>query len=325
MLENRIKKIVKTIYKFDFSESELVDGRELVTENSISEFAMAFGRRDMDKGIIVTPSGYRSGFVYKSANDGEIYNHPNWIPDIITFAFNIYGLKRNAFYKLTVIGRDTGSNKVITTDRRLIITNDENELLIDEDLTGQLENKEIHSIFRSFKNEANLFFSVGKIFISDIIVEEVELITEDEVIDESSDACFEEGKLQLAAYGIFTTKANTPTEYKGRYIPMLRYSGKGINLYFDSNTDQYIVERDNDEDVLGESFTNMNYIIDFNFNKVPNKGLFSQYNIVDVNNSPSPNTLKQGYLIFEFTDQDDNPVVYTNKDGRMVILIYKLF
>ena len=106
---------------------------------------------------------------------------------------------------------------------------------------------------------------------------------------------------------------------------MLRYSGKGINLYFDSNHDQYIIERDNVEDVLGEPFTNVNYLIDFNFNKVPNKGLFTQYNIIDVNTSPSPNTLRQGYLVFEFADQDDNPVVYTNKDGRMVILIYKLF
>ena len=71
MLENRIKKIVKTIYKFDFSESELVDGRELVTENNVSEFATAFGRKDLDHGIIVTPSGYKSGFVYK--NNDELY------------------------------------------------------------------------------------------------------------------------------------------------------------------------------------------------------------------------------------------------------------
>ena len=124
---------------------------------------------------------------------------------------------------------------------------------------------------------------------------------------------------------MFTTQPNTDTEYKGRYLPMLRYSGKGINLYFDTNTDQYVIERDNVEDILGESFTNINYIVDFNFNKVINKGLFSQYNIVDVNNTPSPNTLKQGYIVFEFSDQDDNPVVYKNKDGRMVILIYKLF
>ena len=47
---------------------------------------------------------------------------------------------------------------------------------------------------------------------------------------------------------------------------------KGISLFFDTLTSQYIVERDNSNDTIGEPFTNINYLIDFNFNKVVNKG-----------------------------------------------------
>jgi hypothetical protein len=325
-MTEKIKKIKDRIYEFDFSNTELVDGSELAEVNGVSDFVMAFRRRDLDKGVIVTPSGYRNGLVYKSSNDGEIYNNPNWIPDVINFAFNIFGLKKGRFYKLTVIGRDTGSNNIITDDRSLRVTNEDKELLMDFDLHNVDENTEYHAIFRTLDNESNLFFSIGKIVVSNIIIEEVEIIGDDvqetEIIPEN---VFEKGKLQLAAYGIFTTQPNTDTDYKGRYIPMLRYSGKGINLYFDKNTNQYILERDNIEDILGEAFTNLNYIIDFNFNKVVNKDLFTDYNIVDVNTDLSPNTLKQGYLVFEFTDADNNSVLYTNKDGRMVILIHKLY
>jgi hypothetical protein len=324
-MAERIKKINRRIYEFNFSNTELVDGNELVVENNISEFVMNFKKRDLDHGIIVTPSGYTSGLVYKSSNGGEVYNNPSWIPDIINFALNIYGLKKGAFYKLTVIGRDTGSNTIITNDRTIRVTNEEKELLIDQDLKNVDKNSEFQAIFRSFDNETNLFFSIGKVFINNIIVDEIELFTDDDEVLEDSAVVIEEGKLQLAAYGIFTTQPNTDHEYKGRYIPMLRYTGRGINLYFDRNNNQYILERDNVEDTLGESFTNLNYIIDFNFNKVVNKQLFTDYNIVEVNTDLSPNTLKQGYLVFEFTDAHDTPVIYTNKDGRITVLIYRLY
>ena len=324
-MTEKIRKIKDMIYRFDFTNTELINGNEIAEVNGVSEFVMEFRRRDLDKGVIVTPSGYRNGFVYKSSNGGEIYNNPNWIPDVINFAFNIFGLKRGAFYKLTVIGRDTGSNNIITDDRTLRVTNEDKELLMDYNLKNVDNNTEYHAIFRTLDNESNLFFAVGKIFINNIIIEEVEIISEDEEKIAEPESQFEPGKLQLAAYGIFTTQPHNDEEYKGRYVPMLRYSGKGINLYFDKNTSRYVVERDNIEDILGESFTNLRYLVDFNFNKVVNKDLFSQYTIVDVSTDLSPNTLKQGYIVFEFSDAHDKPVIYTNKDGRMVILIYKLF
>jgi len=324
-MDEKIKKVKDMIYQFDFSNVALVNGEELVVKNNVSEFVMALRKRDLDRGIIVTPSGYRSGLVYKSTNDGELYNHPSWIPDIVTFALNIYGLKKNHFYKVTVIGRDTGTNTVITTDRTLRVTNEDRELIIDADLKGVNDNKDFCGIFRTPDNETNLFFSIGKIFLSNIIVEEIDVLLDQAEVCNNPDEMINEGKLQLAAYGVFTTQALNRDEYKGRYLQMSRCTGKGINLYFDKNTNQYILERDNVNDVLGEAFTNLNYMVDFNFNKVTNKNIFSQYNICEVSTDLSPNTLKQGFLKFEFADSNNNPVAYINSDGRIIILIYKLF
>jgi hypothetical protein len=325
MFDERIKKVIKRIYEFDFSKSELIDGNEIITTDTTSEFIMTFRKRDLDSGIIVTPSGYTKGLVYKSTNNGEFYNNPSWIPDIVSFAMNIYGLKKGNFYKITVIGRDTGSNTVITNDRRLTINNEEKEVLIDHNFKGVSENKEIYGLFRASKNETNLFFKIGKIYINNIIIDEVEIVTEEKSEEVEVKDIFDDGKVKMVAYGIFTTEPLTDDSYKGRYVPMTRYSGKGINLYFDKNTNEYLIERDNIEDTIEESFTNINYLIDLNFNKVANKKQFSQYNISEVSPDISPNTLKQGYIKFEFVDDSGKNVRYVNSSGRIYIRISKIF
>jgi hypothetical protein len=325
MFDDKIKKIGDRIYQFDFSKSELMDGNEIITTDTVSEFVMTFRKRDLDKGIIVTPAGYTRGLVYKSTNGGEFYNNPVWLPDVVSFALNVYGVKKGQFYKITVKARNTGTNNIITNDRKLIVSNEDKELLIDADLKETKELTEFYGIFRSNDNETNLLFKIGKIFVTDIIIDEIELFTDDTPDIVETQAVFDDGKLKLAAYGVFTTEPLQVEAYKGRYLPMTRYSGKGLNLYFDKNSNEYILERDNVEDVIEESFTNINYIVDFNFNKVVNKKYFSQYNITDVNPEISPNTLKQGYIKFEFVDDSGKSVVYKDKNSRISILIYKLF
>jgi len=320
-----IKRVVDRIYEFDFSQSELLDGREIITEDNISEFVTAFKKRDFDKGILVTPQGYTRGLFYSSAGGGEIYNSPKFYPDVVTFVLNVFGLKKGAFYKITVISRDTSPSLFVTNDRNLRVSNEDKEILIDEDITGVEKNTEYHTIFRTPDNETNLFFRLGKIFISNIIIDEVELI-EDTVSDEIiADSELFQGKIGIVAYGVFTTEAINDNSYQGRYLPMTRYIGKGINLYFDKNTNLYIIERDNKDDTIGESFTNSNYIVDINFNKVVNKGQFSQYNICEVSPEISLNTLKQGSIKFEFVDAHDNVVKYSGNTGRISIVINKLF
>ena len=322
---NSIKKVKQRVYEFDFSKTDLVDGNEIIVKNNVSEFVMAFRRRDLDKGVIVTPSGYSKGFVYKSSNGGEIYNNPMWVPDVITFAFNVYGLKKGAFYKLTVVSRDTGSNNMITSDRSLFVTNEEKEAIIDENVKGQFDSKEYHGVFRSNDNEANLFFSVGKVYLSNVIIEEVEMISDQPAETDSPENKLEEGKVQVAAYGVFNLEPMAESTFKGRYVPLTRYTGKGINLYFDRNTSQYVLERDNANDVLGESFTNLNYLVDINTGKVVSKGQFDRVDIAEVSVDMSPNTVKQGFLRFELVGKDGTAMRYKHKDGRISVIINKIY
>jgi hypothetical protein len=327
-MKNFIKKVVDRIYEFDFSNSELYDGREIIIQNGISEFSTNFRKMDMDKGIIVTPQGYTNGLFYRSSNGGEIYSSPKYMPDIVAFNLNVFGLKKGVFYKLTVIGRDTGATTFITNDRSVVITNQDNELLMNESFSGVEVNKDFVTLFRATTNEANLFFRVGKIFINDIILEEIEMMKDfDEAQEEYiPDNEYQEGKLQLVSFGTFSTEPiQNPSLYNGRYLSIIKYAGKGISLFLDTQTNQYVLERDNSNDTIGEPFTNINYLIDFNFNKVVNKGQFSQYNIVEVSPEVSPNTLKQGLLRFEFVDSNDNTVKYSGKDSRLTILIYKIY
>jgi hypothetical protein len=322
----KIKKVNERIYEFDFSKSELVDGNEIIASETTSEFVMTFRKRDLDKGIIVTPSGYKKGLVYKSSNGGEFYNNPSWIPDIVNFSLNVYGLKKGNFYKLTVTGRDTGGNTVITNDRSLAVSNEEKELLIDERLNGVRENREYHSIFRSVDNETSLLFRIGKIYINNITIDEIELVSDEPAeTTEPLEAEIHEGKMKLVSYGIFTTEPTVDDTYKGRYMPMTKYSGKGMVLHFDRVENQYVLERDNSEDTIGESFTNINYSVDINLNKVVNKGHFSHYNICEVSPEASPSTLKQGFLRFEFVDAAGKPVQYSGSNSRILITISKIF
>jgi hypothetical protein len=325
MLDNKIKKIVDRLYEFDFEKSELIDGNEIIATDTVSEFVMAFRKRDLEKGIIITPSGYTKGLVFKSSNGGEFYNHPNWIPDIVNFSLNIFGLKKNSFYKLTVIARDTGISTTITGDRSLFVSNDEKEVLLNENVKGEQVNKEYHALFRASSNENNLFFKIGKIFINNIIIEEVELLVEETPLVNENVGSLSEGKLKLAAFGVFSTEKHVGSDYKGRYILMTRYTGKGINLYYDTVDSRYIIERDNAEDIIGENFVGVEYILDINMNKVINKDKFSTYVISEVSSDISPNTLRQGYIAFELVDKNYNKVDYNSTDGKITIIVNKLY
>lgn len=335
MADANIKKVVQRIYEFDLSNCDLEDGNEMITTPSgKSEFVNAFIKRDLDKGIMVTPSGYTKGLVYKSTNHGEFYNNPLWMPDIVTFSMNIFGLKKNSFYRVTVLSRTTHKyNKLtdVTDDRSLEVSNDNQELLINADVSDAYENESYSGIFRATSNEINLFFRLGKIYISNIIIDEIELLeeqsdNEEELNPTEQTTILEDGHTKLVAYGVFNTipAIENAETYRGRYLEMTKLTGKGINLYFDKITHEYIIERDNVEDTITSSLTGIEYLIDFNFNKFINKDIFSGYRITEVSPDISPNTLKQGYIKFVFVNKDEKVVDLQNNEGRLAFLVNKI-
>ena len=316
-----IKKINRNIYKFDLSRCDIEDGYEMITANGVNEFVSAFRKRDLDNGIIVTPGGYNKGLIYKASNGGEFYNNPAWYPDIVSFTYDIYGLRKGYFYKITVKARNVRKYSSITdsTDnRKLSVVTDGEEVLIHEDLSNVFDNKEFTTIFRANSTEANLIFTIGKIYINDIIIDEVELVDEEPEAD--PDVIIEDGKTKLVAYGIFDPNVKPA----GKYTEVDRLSGKGIKLFYDTSKKCYTIERDNVSDVLQASFTNAEYFIDINTNKLPVSDKYNRLVITDIDNGISTNTLKQGSVSFALLNSSGEKCIY-DKLGRIVILIYKIY
>ena len=326
-MDFQIKKIIQNLYNVNYNNVNLTDGEELITEDGVSDFVQLYKKYDIDKGIIVSPSGYEKGLCFKKI--GEVYNPASWLPELVKFNLNFFGLKRNSIYKLTIIARNTGDNTIVTQDRSLLVTNSSNECLIKEDLSNTVVNKEFHAIFRASGNEITLFFTLGKIFLRDIILDEVEIVNNDEVaieenVNEEPGVTFTRGKLDLAAYGIFTLIPVEDNNEK-RYCELSRYSGKGINLYLDKKTNSFLLERDNKEEVLTNSFINANYIVNINTDKLINPHKFVSCITTEMENDVSPNTLKQGYLRFEFIGPDGKALPFQALSGRVYILVQQLF
>lgn len=321
-MADNIKKVVQRIYEFDLKRCELEDGNEMIQTEHGNEFVNTFIRRDIDRGIIVTPGSYNRGLVYKSSNGGEFYNNPDWLPEVERFSLNVYGLKKGTFYRITVISRNTRKfNRLldVTDNRKLEVLGETQELIINKDISETMSNTEFSGIFRASSIEENIYFSIGKIYINNIIIDEVELLSDVEETDERpQDFEIDSGKSNIVGYGVFSPVLLNET---GRYGELSRITGKGVNLYFDKNTKSYIIERDNTEDTINTSFTGINYIVDFNFNKAP---YLNKYQITEVSADVSPNTLKQGYIRFEILDKNDQPEQYTRNTGRIAIIVRKI-
>lgn len=316
-----IKKIIKRIYQIDFSNCVVKNKEEFYSEKGVSTFTTTLRKADLDNSIIVTPTGYKNGLFYSTENGGMIYAPTKFTPDITNFTLNLYGLVKGKYYKVTVPAQSSGNLTLITDNRRLSIVTDNEEAVIDVDLTDVNVMTEHIGIFRATSNEVNLLFSLGKVMFSNIIIDEVELVTDEVSTEIEDDNAADEGKYQLVTYGIYSAKPNISEEFKGRYIALSKFSGKGINLYYDKVSNEYVLERDNACDILGESFNLLQYIVDININKIAN----ASYQITELSIEPSPNTLKQGYLKFCLSDKLGNIILPSTVDGRITILIHKIY
>ena len=320
----KIKKILRKIYNIDYSKITLRDDDEFILQsNGVSEFTQMLKKFDTDAGIIVTPSGYRTGLFYSIHDDGELYSSSSLLPDIVNFSFNIYGLKKGNFYRITILARDTDTNTLITDDRTITVIDEARQIILNKDLKGYDVNQECVGYFRAFSNEANLYFTLGKVVIKDIIIDEVQLL-EEEIEPEESEITEElyEGKESLVGYGIFNLVGTIPEGFKGKYIQLSRYGGKGIELYYDQYNRSFLIERSNVETILNDPFTNLNYKVEININKVPNDGIFDHMSIIKISPDISPNTLKQGYIEFVFKKGAEN-ILYPDNNARIYISVYK--
>ena len=323
MSDTMIKKVINKVYHLDYSKVKLESGDEFViNKNGYSDFIQSFKMIDHDNGYVVLPSNYNNGLFYRIDNGGEIFSSPKYEPEITKFSFNILGLRIGKFYRVSVKAKTTGNYTMFTSDRSLLVTTSTNELLIEEDLTDVDKYQVYNGIFCSQSSEIIINFEIGKIYIKDIIIEEVEII-ENEIVDEEKPVeTFTGNTLELCAYGIFEIVPNG-LENQSKYVKLQDVSSHGIVLSYNKETHEYIVERDNNNDTISDILTNARYIMHIDLNKTISFKKFNGYSITAVSPDISPCTLKQGYYSFVLNGLNGEP--YTpDKTGRIGIYFYKL-
>lgn len=326
-MEMEIKKVTRKLYSINYDNILLEDRAEFIASNrGIDEFAKYLRFDNRDNNSITTFSGYRKGLFYFSDNGGEIVAVSKFEPDIISFKMNIYGTIKNRFYRLIVKARDTDGMNIVTHDRTLVVTDDSDQVVIQTDLKGSYTHKNTTGYFRATGADVNLFFTLGKIAIKDIIVEEVVLAEEEkiqEITDSEADETLSNNKISLAAYGVFNLKPTKSQSFGGRYIQLEELTGKGLVLTLDSKEKHYILERSNVNEVLPDSFTGIEYLVDFNTNKIVSAGKFDKFEIIKITSDISPTTFKQGYIVFAFI-KDGKKIQY-DEDYRIYISINKIY
>lgn len=320
---NIIKSVIEKLYCFDFTKTNLLDGYEVISDEFVDNFAC----RDVDRGFSCVPFGYTKGFFYK-AEERAIYNSPKYLPDLITFGVHISGLKKGHFYRISVTAKNVRKYSMfsddVTEDRTLTIKNAFREVLISKDFSDDLDYTTVTNIFRAESIEDKLSVTVGKIFLRDVVIEEIEVAADDveeEVISDCTDV-YEAGKKQMVSYGIFAM--GLQPNATSRRQELHRVSGKGLLLFFDSVENAYYLERDNENDIIDDNLASSNIIININTNKMVNNGTFTHYDIVNVSTEISPNTLKSGYLVFKLLN-GQNPVKYDDSTARIYIDVEKLY
>jgi hypothetical protein len=241
----------------------------------------------------------QTGLFYK---DNSIYNHPIYGESLISFRLSLTGIKMGSFYRIRFILSSLDTFVEGASSKTYIVLNGK-DIVYNKDVP-----KEETNIDYTFKSEAsviNIAVTIGKVYIKDIIFEEVEV--SEPVVSQSS--VFEVPDLvNLKAYAVFRPSMLHNRDKTISKFPLLR--GIGINVMYNKETDLIIIERNRENDVIQENIGLCKYLIDI---KCFNSGYVSDHKIGD---GPSPFSGFNGYSTFRLNEGEGDTLIY--------ILIYEL-
>lgn len=319
---SKIKKIKRLIYDMDFKTNLVPLNSEILRD----EFITMFKHNDIKNNITVIPiiNYEQTGLAYSG---NEIKAHENWDPAVVTFKLSIFGLKKGEWYRITVISRSAAEFSLITNDRTLFVKNNIGDIIINEDLTRKYNNEKYEGFFRATSGNVDLEVKLGKIFISKFKIEEIEFV--DESYEKTKKLGeYGPGKYELKSWGVFKMDTNYNQPNKKGWIEIPRISGDGIKIYFDKKSNQYILERDIDNDLIGESFGDIQYVIEFNENKLINfvngSTIYDKLVVLEHSSAIAPNSLRDGYLKFGFV-KDEKLIEYKfNGSSFLYVFVRKV-
>lgn len=309
MSDIEVKEVKRHIYNIDYSKVLLANKNEfVVNKRGISEFSSYLRKYDINSGIIVNPLNYKSGIFYSDLENGYIYASPHYEPETTTFSLDMIGLQKDSFCRIRIIAKTTGNDVSITSDRTLVITDETGTLVFDYDFKDAYDFTTIERIYHVHGTESVLKFSLGKIAIKDIIIDEVTVLEAEEEEQTETDIDLYRSIDEPIAYGYFNLDTELDEEF--RYTEMARLSGSGIILVYDKETNTYIIERDNKNETIAESLANLKYYIYLNKYKTD-----IETEKCTVTQDFSPTTMKQGYYTFDFNGK---------RTGTLLVIVRRL-
>jgi len=301
-----IKSVIRKLYSIDYNNLKLEDNVEMIISKKTNDFHQLLYMNNEITNVQMIPQfesdnvSTQTGLFYKK---DLFYNHPKLGAPLISFRLMLIGTKLNSFYRIRFIVRgievydDTVSKKVY------VVLNGKDIIYNKELPTGK--DTVIEYIYLSEGSVINLAFTIGKVAIKDIIIEEIE-VQEDVKINERVVEIPD--LVNLKAYSVFKPSMLTNRDKILTKFPLLR--GIGLNVIYNREDDIIIVERNKENDIVQESIGLYKYFIDV---RVFNGGEIRDLKVSD---SPSPFSGYNGYASFKVNEIKENTLIY--------VLVYEL-
>lgn len=300
-----IKSVVRKIYSIDYNNIDLGNNTELIISKKTNDFhQLLFMNNELTNTYLIPhfeteTKTVQTGLFYK---DNSIYNHPIYGEPLISFRLSLTGIKPNTFYRVKFVCSGIETYDDQHSSKVYIVLNGKD--IIHNKNIG-LNETSIEHIYLSDASLLSIAVTFGKVYIKDIIFEEVEVM---EDVHKNQSVIEIPDLMNLKSYAVLKPHMLTNRDKVISKFPLIR--GIGINVLYNRETDTFIIERNKENDVIQENIALNKYLIDI---KSFNSGSVRD---VKVDQGASPFSGYNGYSTFKLSDADEDNILY--------ILIYEL-
>lgn len=304
MNNTTIKGVVRKIYSINYDNINLENNTELIISKNTNDFHQLLFMNDEVTNTYLIPyfenenKSAQTGLFYK---DNSFYNHPVYGEKLISFRLSLSGIKNNSSYRIRFVVSPI--EYLVDAPSKLYTVLNGKDVMYNQNISS--DNTTIDYIFTSEESIMNIAVTIGKIYIKDIIIEEIELKAQP--LKEIEKVVIP-NLMNLKAYAVFKPTMLKNVDKDITKFPILR--GIGLNILFDRTKDLLLIERNKENDVINNNIAIAKYLTDI---KTFNGGEVSDINI---NNEISKLSNTRGYISFKLDDFTEDTIIY--------VLIYEL-
>lgn len=295
-----IKSLIKKIYNIDYDNIKLENNTELIISRNTNDVHQLLYKRDDISNIHMIPSfetenkNTQTGLFYK---DNQIYNHPIYGNPMTSIRFSLTGIKKGSYYRIRIIARGINTVKDLDSNKIYFVLNG-TDIIYNSEIPTDKETV-IDEVILSEATILNMSLSIGKVAIKDLIIEEVEISTNE---TKKTVAIEVPNLANLKAYAVLRPKDLPNKSLRITKYPLLR--GMGLNVYHNREGDYVLVEPNKNNDVINDNIGNPSYMVT---TQIYNGGKTLDHTI---SSEASPFSGHLGYYTFRTNDITDSTIIY---------------